>query len=206
MKIGQFAKINDTSIDTIRHYMSLGLLLPEKNNSQYEFDAQCQNDYLKIQRLKGMGFSLSEIHYLMLYMKMGKLTGYNQRMSYLSYFENKKIQISNELKKLESMRQKLELYVDEIKETSTLDGQIDNLSGIKLSFLDFLRCPKCSGEYQIASGHIANGELQEAMLKCCFGSELFIKEGIIYVDETVNDLEHFKHSEENNLYSEMHID
>ncbi|WP_028829885.1 MerR family transcriptional regulator, partial [Proteocatella sphenisci] len=87
MKIGQFAKLNNTSIDTIRHYMSLGLLLPEKAGNQYEFDEKCMSDYLEIQRLKQIGFTLSEIQHLMLYKKMGNMTGYRQRMSYLSYFE-----------------------------------------------------------------------------------------------------------------------
>lgn len=30
MKIGAFAKANQTSIDTIRHYMDLNLIVPEK--------------------------------------------------------------------------------------------------------------------------------------------------------------------------------
>lgn len=30
MKIGKFGEVNNISIDTIRHYMDLGLLIPER--------------------------------------------------------------------------------------------------------------------------------------------------------------------------------
>lgn len=30
MKIGKFGELNNISIDTIRHYMDLGLIIPEK--------------------------------------------------------------------------------------------------------------------------------------------------------------------------------
>lgn len=121
MKIGQFAKLNNTSIDTIRHYMSLGLLLPEKAGNQYEFDEKCMSDYLEIQRLKQIGFTLSEIQHLMLYKKMGKMTGYRQRMSYLSYFENKQGQVAEELERLESMKLQLASYIEEMKGMTEAD-------------------------------------------------------------------------------------
>lgn len=30
MKISKFAEVNNVSVDTIRHYMDLGLVIPEK--------------------------------------------------------------------------------------------------------------------------------------------------------------------------------
>jgi DNA-binding transcriptional MerR regulator len=56
MKIGQFATKHQTSIDTIRHYMSLGLLIPEKVTAQYDFDETCSHDFLEIMELKKLGF------------------------------------------------------------------------------------------------------------------------------------------------------
>ena len=38
MKIGEFAKKFDTSVSTVRHYINLGLLVPEKDGFQYCFE------------------------------------------------------------------------------------------------------------------------------------------------------------------------
>ena len=145
MKIGQFAKLNNTSIDTIRHYMSLGLILPEKAGNQYDFDEKCMSDYLEIQRLKQIGFTLSEIQHLMLYKKMGKMTGYRQRMSYLSYFENKQRQVAEELERLESMKLQLASYIEEMKGMTEPDEDTHSLPGLRMSTLDMLCCNKCKG-------------------------------------------------------------
>ena len=37
MKIGEFAKKHDVTIDTVRHYINEGLLTPLRDNTQYSF-------------------------------------------------------------------------------------------------------------------------------------------------------------------------
>ncbi|MCU5518479.1 methyltransferase, partial [Bacillus wiedmannii] len=44
MKIGKFGEVNNISIDTIRHYMDLSLIIPERKGSHYFFDEYCQTD------------------------------------------------------------------------------------------------------------------------------------------------------------------
>ena len=104
MKIGAFAKHNKTSIDTIRHYMALDLIVPEKINAQYHFDATSQSDFDEINQLKSIGFTLAEIHTLMLFRRIGKLTGYDKRITYNSYFENKLNTVTLELQRLEQIK------------------------------------------------------------------------------------------------------
>ena len=35
MKIGKFGEVNNISIDTIRHYMDLSLIIPEKGRALF---------------------------------------------------------------------------------------------------------------------------------------------------------------------------
>lgn len=52
MKIGTLAKKFNVSIDTIRYYISIGLLIPEKNGVQFDFSAKEQEILEFIQHLK----------------------------------------------------------------------------------------------------------------------------------------------------------
>lgn len=45
MKISKFAEVNNVSVDTIRHYMDLGLVIPEKKGSHYFFDEYWSKGY-----------------------------------------------------------------------------------------------------------------------------------------------------------------
>ena len=63
-KIGDFSKITDTPVRTLRFYGDIGLLVPEKvdifTGYRYYGDAQIKSRKL-IQKLKDLGFSLDEI-------------------------------------------------------------------------------------------------------------------------------------------------
>ena len=63
-KIGDFAKITNTSVKTLRFYWDIGLLIPERVDvfTGYRYYSDEQIERLKlIQRLKDLGFSLGEI-------------------------------------------------------------------------------------------------------------------------------------------------
>lgn len=65
MKIGELARLNNVTIDTIRHYISIGLLIPHKNGSQYDFSLREAENLQYIQKLKSMRFHLKEIEDIM---------------------------------------------------------------------------------------------------------------------------------------------
>ncbi len=79
MKIGKFGEVNNLSIDTIRHYMDLSLIIPEKKGGHYFFDEYCQTDLELILYYKDLGFSLNEIKELFFYKNLAKSMNYEKR-------------------------------------------------------------------------------------------------------------------------------
>ncbi|WP_265457494.1 MerR family transcriptional regulator [Enterococcus sp. HY326] len=61
MNISQFVKQQNTTVDTIKHYLKLELLTPQKKQSWYNFTEQEAADFQNIQALKKLGFPLALI-------------------------------------------------------------------------------------------------------------------------------------------------
>lgn len=207
MKIGQFATKHNTSIDTIRHYMSLGLLIPEKDNVQYDFDENCSHDFNEITELKKIGFTLNEIQRLILYRRIGKLTEYDQRITYTSFFEKKNDQIDLEINKLNEMKLNLTKALKDMKIKLDRDKKIEpETIGVALNSLDLLACPICHEPFEITEGSIQKGILINAQLTCPCSYKLHIEDGIIYTpDQVTSDNENVEKTDFSR-YSESHID
>lgn len=195
MKIGAFAKHNTTSIDTIRHYMALELLVPEKVGAQYLFDTTCQNDFDEILELKSIGFTLAEIQTLLLFRRIGKLTDYDKRLTYNSYFENKLNSVTQELQRLQQIKIELEKTLEN---SSSVETEKVRTLGVPMDSLKFIYCTDCNSHYQLLDGKIENGDLMSGTLKCSCGKLLNIKNGILYCEASSD-----SHSE---LQSEFCID
>ena len=57
MKIGEFAKKHKVTVDTVRHYISEGLLTPLRDNTQYNFSEIDSRVMDTILLLKSMNFN-----------------------------------------------------------------------------------------------------------------------------------------------------
>jgi len=108
VRIGKFGETNKLSIDTIRHYMDLGLILPEKKGGHYFFDERCQSDLELVLNFKGMGFSLNEIKNLFFYKNFGEFTDYEKDAYYQSLFMEKHKEIEQEIKNLTAIKNRLQ--------------------------------------------------------------------------------------------------
>jgi len=180
MRIGKFAKTNKLTIDTIRHYMDLGLIVPEKKGGQYFFDEHCQNDLEHILSFKDMGFSLSEIKKIFYYKKFGKLTEYEKNIYYQSLFKNKYDSINQEIKDLVEKREKLK---ETLEELSSKSEPSNSVMGVDLKILDILKCLKCSGKLILQNGTINQNQVINGKLTCNCGEEYLIESGILIVGE-----------------------
>ncbi|MDP4170740.1 MAG: MerR family transcriptional regulator [Bacillota bacterium] len=180
MKIGKFGERNKMSIDTIRHYIDMGLIVPEKKGGQYVFDERCQEDLELIIEFKGMGFSLSEIKTILLFNHFGNLTEYEQNSYYQSLFSDKFTKIEEEIEQLTAMKENLRLKKELLASKSEAP---EILTGVDLKHLELLRCVKCKGNLTLHEGSIHRNQIIQGSLICDCGEQYTIDSGIIIAGE-----------------------
>ncbi|AIW84980.1 MULTISPECIES: methyltransferase domain-containing protein [Bacillus] len=176
MKIGKFGEKNNISIDTIRHYMDLGLIIPEKKGSHYFFDEYCQKDIELILEYKWLGFSLNEIKELFLYQNLAKSMNYETDTSYQSLFKLKYEKVEQEIKTLEERKDKLKTALNNLSTATKISNSI---LGIDLTVLNLFKCFKCNGNLILEDGIINKNQIVEGNLICNCGEEYEITSGIL---------------------------
>ncbi|MGG5737726.1 MULTISPECIES: methyltransferase domain-containing protein [Bacillus cereus group] len=176
MKIGKFGEKNNISIDTIRHYMDLGLIIPEKKGGHYFFDEYCQKDVELILEYKWLGFSLNEIKELFLYKNLGQSLDYENDTFYQSLFKVKYEKIEQEIKTLEERKDKLK---EALNNLSIATETSNSILGIDLKVLHLFKCFKCNGNLILEDGIINKNQIVEGKLICNCGEEYAIISGIL---------------------------
>ncbi|PAB59092.1 MerR family transcriptional regulator [Anaeromicrobium sediminis] len=179
MRIGKFGQINNISKDTIRHYMDLGLIVPEKVGGQYDFDERCQNSLNRILDLKAMGFTLNEIKTIFTFRILGNLIPYEEEEYYKTIFMSKYENVIKDIENLTNIKNRLKKKIDEIskekrKKKFTL--------GVHISTLNLLRCLKCNGKLVIVDGKIKDNQIIDGKLRCNCNEEYIIEDGILKID------------------------
>lgn len=193
MKIGKFAESNRLTIDTLRHYMDLGLIVPEKDGGHYFFDERCQKDLELILEYKAMGFSLNEIKTIFLYKNLGEFTAYEDDAYYQSLYQNKLRQLEKEIENLIEVKSNLEQKLNQINKKTAASNTV---IGVNLSVLDKLQCVTCKGALTLEDGIINRNQIIEGKLSCICGISYRVEEGIIIVGEPIlqpveNPINHF---------------
>ncbi|QOR34229.1 MerR family transcriptional regulator [Clostridium sp. 'deep sea'] len=184
MKIGEFASKNKVSKDTIRYYMDLGLIIPEKQGGQYFFDDRCQNKLDEIFNLKNMAFTLNEIKTIFVFRLLGNLTPYQQNEYYKTLFVNKHEEILNRIENLTAIGGVLK---NKIKDLSQYECDKKFTWGINVNMLNIFNCPKCNGQFVIQDGIIKDNEIINGKLKCRCGKEYIIENGILIANNCNNE-------------------
>lgn len=188
VRIGKFGETNQLSVDAIRHYMDLGLIVPEKRGGHYYFDEHCQNDLELILEFKGMGFSLNEIKIIFHYKNLGKLTDYEKDTYYQSLFMDKYEKIEQEIENLVEIKNKLKTRLDDLSAKS--EGS-SSMTGIDLKVLDLLKCLKCSEKLILQDGVINRNQIMEGRITCDCGEEYLIESGILIVGKPFKSITEF---------------
>ena len=151
MKIGEFSRKFNVSVSTVRHYINLGLLIPEKNGFQYRFtDTDCR-DMDIISSMKSAGFKLDELNkYLSLYRFYNK-DDYILYEKLLDFLSLKKQSLLEERDRIGTFIMLLNKCIKDVenerdsasrrlmdKEKEASSGM---LPGVPLDVIDLLTCP-----------------------------------------------------------------
>lgn len=173
MKIGEFARKHNVTIDAVRHYISEGLLTPLKINTQYDFSETDEDVLETILLLKSMNFKLEEMRPYLLFQ-----TIYTQNsFSYLGDFE-------------EEFRKKMRKNQEEIERLTKMNRQIEKQlaksrpikvhRGTSLVLLSELFCPNCDRNLELEEPDILHNEILSGKLRCPKCGKLYhVRHGII---------------------------
>ncbi|MFE5430638.1 MerR family transcriptional regulator [Peribacillus simplex] len=178
MKIGQFAKNFNVSIDTVRHYIEKGLLIPEKINTQFQMNTICLEDMALINELKLYRFSLKEIHKILSFKRITNNGNYRN----MSYFRNllveKKMQLIEEKNQISNAIHSIDTNIN--TETYENFEQDNRNKGVPLLFVPILSCPYCQSGLSLQNASILGNQIFEGNLYCSCGYQSEIKKGILF--------------------------
>lgn len=147
MKIGAFAKRFDVSVDTVRYYIEIELLLPDKKASaHYEFTPSCVEDMAFISEMKQFHFTLQEIRQMLLRKRISDFTVFEDiRWHYLRMMNEKKQRLMKDKEQLENALHRLENKLISLQDEPRTEAE----TGVPYSFLPLLYCPSCRIPLQI---------------------------------------------------------
>ncbi|MDO9592891.1 MAG: MerR family transcriptional regulator [Erysipelotrichaceae bacterium] len=178
MLIDEFAKQHALSVDTLRHYMSLGLLVVEKQGEQYIFDDQNGEDLVQLLGLKSVGFSLEEVKLIFMFQRLGHMTDYQRDVYYQRLFSDKHKAIEREVNEKQAALDRLVEAEAALKEMARPANQ---LVGVPLSALELLSCPACQSTFRLDNeAQVVDEKIQNARMSCDCGNVMVIDEGILY--------------------------
>lgn len=176
MKIGLFAKKFNVSIDTIRYYTSLGFLIPTKKESHYEYDQTCEDDMTFITQLKSLHFTLNEIDNILKVKRVTLLRDLDDWERFVQLLVTKKDELALEITKLYEAMANIDSIIDSVHHKKEEKA----VTGISISLIPLLRCPVCSGSFQLQNTLIMQEWIVDAFVHCECGYQARIEGGILY--------------------------
>ncbi|RAK05359.1 DNA-binding transcriptional MerR regulator [Halanaerobium saccharolyticum] len=180
MKIKEFSNKFNLSYDTIRYYMKLNLINPQKVGGHYEFDSEDQNDIKEILSLKKMEFSLDEIKEILSFKRIGRLSNYQKNSYYQNIYQEKLKNIENRIIELKEAKNALNSHLTKLKAENK--NKQNDLS-LNLNHLNLFACPSCGSDLTLSAQKIETNRIHQGSLNCNCGEKILIKEGILYTKE-----------------------
>lgn len=176
MRISDFAKKNNMSVDTIRYYIKEHLLHPLKKGNYYYFNENNQIEISKLLKLKSYKFSLKEIKNLFFIDRLSDIKYLDTNTFIKNIYLSKKKQLESEIASLNNVKNDL---VKEIAGLPLATTKKYKCLGLPLSFVEHLSCPLCNKQLILNTAVITNNSIQQGESLCDCGFKLNICDGII---------------------------
>lgn len=176
IKIGEVSRLLNISIDTIRYYMDLGLIIPGRNGNLYDFAEDSIEDIRWIHKLKEMGFSLKEIQRILSLRRTSNWVEPQEIAEYLILLQEKKKNLGEKIKDIQKEIERIE----EEENTFALEAAANKtLIGVPLKALEYLKCPCCGETFQVEQVQMNSRYIYSGKLNCACGYGIEIQNGII---------------------------
>lgn len=183
MRIGEISQRTGVSISTIRYYIQLGLLVPDRCTSQYQFNDEDLVILELIAELKKWGFSLEEIYRLVSLRRFsGGVEPEDQADCIALLIKHQKklqticVQYQKYIEEIDTYIEKLNQGCDRQRST----GYIKVHTGVPIQTLGILCCPHCQSSLQINNANMNSNYIFDGILCCKCGYSAEIRNGIVY--------------------------
>lgn len=176
MRIGEFSKEFGVTIDTVRHYMDMGIILPLKEGAQYFFNKRCEQDMSVAIELKSYDFTVKEIQSYLYYDRLAQMGPSIKNSLFDSMLKQKKKELSETISRLNCSVE----AIDQRLSNQTQEAVHNNMVlGIPLDTLSMFVCPHCEASLTLNGNLIHENMILEGSLNCVCGWKADIENGIL---------------------------
>lgn len=179
VKIGKFCEKFGVSPTTVRFYIRIGLLAPNKRNSQYDFTSSDIVEMEVICKLKELSFNLDEIKQYLQIIRMYDIRDDGIRDHILPLYEQKQQSLEKDILSIRNSLQILQSEIDRLHMEKALSS---SFSGIPLDFSPYLACPKCGELFELSELQVKGNKIYSGKLKCQCGYSALIEDGILLAE------------------------
>ena len=175
MKIGEFAELCGTSRDTVRFYISKGLLLPDTRGSQMQFSDHDVEEMHLILRMKSLSFSLDEIRKYLTIMRISNMVEPESILEASDILECKRDELELQIENLRKIQYELSQDIDQLKKHIHPAEK----TGLPLRALPLLTCPHCGKTLQLSDASLDTTYIYQGQVQCGCGYQAVIEDGIL---------------------------
>lgn len=175
MKTGEFIRKYNISKDAVRHYINIGLLIPDGCNTKYNFTERECRDIEIILKMKNQRFSLQQIHRFLDIVRVSNMTEPESNEAVLEIFHNKKNELEQEIKDIRQICSSLQ---SDIEKFSPDVGTFE-VTGVPINALRLFACPFCGDSLRLENASLNSKYILNANLECSCGYKAKIGDGIL---------------------------